>query len=99
MTKRRRNYPDVRISITEDVERSWDPQKFTTDEQMNFILECLLVRPMRQADVAESLSLEFGMHLSTARASTSAALLLFRQAGWIEAGRKVENSIVWSVKE
>jgi hypothetical protein len=93
-----RNYPSVRISITEDVKRSWRPESYTTEEQMNFLLDCLIEGPMRQADLSQLLADEFGMHLSTARAATSAALLLFRRAGFIRPGDKIEGSIQWIVE-
>jgi hypothetical protein len=94
---RKPNYPSVRVSITEDIERTWDPNKYTTDDQMNFVLECLLEGPMRQAELGKMLAFEFGMNLSTARAAASAACLLFRQSGWIQEKGKSEGSTIWEV--
>jgi hypothetical protein len=88
-----------RISILEDVERTWDPEKFAKDDHLNFVLEVLMMGPIRQSDLAELVSMEFGITMGGARAICSAALLMFRREGWAESNSRVENSNVWNIVE
>lgn len=88
-----------RHSILEDVERSWDPQKYSREDHQNFILDVLLNGPMRQADLTTLVSMEFGLQKTSAGATVSATLLIFRQTGWVESNDRIEGSNVWKIVE
>ena len=74
-----------RIPIYEDAERSWDPERMATDEQMNTVLEILMERgEALQSEIVEELGVRLEMQKGYAGAAVSASLLYFRQAGWVE---------------
>lgn len=65
-------------------DRSWSPEEKATDKAMNAVLEILMRRGQAyQNDIADELAAVLGVPLGTARANTSAALLCFREAGWV----------------
>lgn len=88
---------DTPVPIHEDGPRNWKPEDKASDAAMNEVLEILIRRQEAdQTDIADELAATMDMKLGTARAMTSASLLFFKEAGWVEVvGNPRGRTVTW----
>jgi hypothetical protein len=79
-----------------DTLRQWDPNKYTNDKMMEFVLDLLIEHTsIRQSQVVLALRAEFGISETNAQSKATSILLIFRQEGWVEYSGKERRSKVW----
>lgn len=76
--------------------RRWNPENYSTDDQQMYILDLLIENgQMLQVDITTQMAVDLGMKRTHAQSVVSAALLKFRQEGWIELLDKEGRSKLW----
>jgi hypothetical protein len=89
-----------RVAVAEgELKRNWQPEQYTNEEVVWYVLGLLVECPRSQAELFDLLSLQPGLAeyaAGTIRAHVSAALLWLRRDGLAEpTGTRDERSFVW----